>query len=98
MTAVSKDGQAGLFDKILEHPELLDAVEECLETREVASQHTRAKARIKALTPAVEENTRFLLGDGYFVEARPRTVEARTVEFEAKEGQRNTPGRVEQEG
>ena len=75
-----KDGGQGRFeDKPLIVAGLEDHIETILETKQAVASNRAANAKVKEALPAVSEPTRFVIGERFFIEVTPYSVDGHEV-------------------
>lgn len=79
MAKVSDGGQAGFEDVPFMHDEIIDAIERYLEHKDPAKKYAKANKDIKEILPSVEVPTRFCIGEQYFIEVTPQSVDGYDV-------------------
>ena len=79
MARLQNGGQASFEDKPLMSQEIAGACEALLENKDAASAYRKANALLKELLPGVDEPTRFIIGESYFITANPYDVEGHDV-------------------
>jgi len=79
-------GQASFEDVPLLNGEILDACERYFASKDGYKDYVRANRDLKEALPAVEVPTRFIIGEQYFVEVTPQSVDG--YEVEARRQQR----------
>lgn len=77
---VEDGGQARLDQKPLKvPPDVIEAIEEFLEHKEAAALFAKARAKIKEAVPEVEETTRYVVAERYFLTATPYEADSHEV-------------------
>jgi hypothetical protein len=79
MARVKDGGQSKFEDKPLMDSELADACEAQLENKAGAVAYRKANQAIKARLPGCTEPTRFCIGERYFIEVTPYSVDGHEV-------------------
>lgn len=80
MPGVSDDGQRSFHDQPLHDAELYDACVDYIDNQDAARSFARADRTIKAKLPAVDEATRFLIGEHFAIEVTPQKRDGYKVE------------------
>jgi len=88
MPAVKDGGQAGFTDVPFMNDDLAEAIERYLEHKESASEYAKANKDIKEILPGVEEPTRFVIGERYFIEVTPQSVDGYAVKARRQQRKR----------
>ncbi len=79
MPKVKRQSQVNFEDVPLMTGEAIDACERYFEHKNGAKQYAQANRDLKELLPAVEQPTRFIVGEQFFIEVTPQSVDGYQV-------------------
>ncbi|HEX9640051.1 MAG TPA: hypothetical protein VGB13_01915 [Candidatus Krumholzibacteria bacterium] len=77
--AVKDGGQKSFVDVPLMADEVIDACERYFEHKEAYKEYIGANKDLAKALPVVEEPTRFIVGERYFIEVTPQSVDGYDV-------------------